>query len=477
MRKIVAVLLLALSLSCLAHAQAAPQESSAVRQMQGWLAAFNSGNRDALLHFLEKNRPSSVPQIDQEMDFRSRTGGFEFKKMEESTATKATAILKERDSDQFARLVVEVEVEPPHLITKFGLQAIPTPAEFASPRLSEVDAIAGLRATLDKATAADQFSGAALVAHDGKPIFAQAYGMADREKKIPNKLDTQFRIGSMNKMFTAVAVLQLAQAGKLQLTDTLSKFLPDYANKDLASKVTIHHLLTHTGGTGDFFGPEFDAHRLELKTLNDYVKLYGKRGLEFEPGSKWEYSNYGFLLLGVVVEKVSGQSYYDYVREHIFKPAGMNSTDSRPENEAVTGRSVGYMKENANSAWTPNTDTLPFRGTSAGGGYSTVEDFLRFANALESHKLLDAEHTKLLTTGKVDTPRGSQYAYGFMAGDAGGMHCFGHGGGAPGMNGDLRICPEAGYVIAVLANMDPPAAQHVADYVGNRLPAAGNTGH
>jgi D-alanyl-D-alanine carboxypeptidase len=471
MKKIVTMLLLVLYVSCLAHAQAAPQESAAVQQMQGWLAAFNSGNRDALLHFLEKSRPSSVPQIDQEMDFRSRTGGFEFKKMEESTPTKATAIVKERDSDQFARMVVEVEAEPPHLITKFGLQAIPTPTEFASPRLSEADAIAGLRAMLDKATAADQFSGAALVAHDGKAVFAQAYGMADREKRIPNKLDTQFRIGSMNKMFTAVAILQLAQAGKLQLTDTLNKFLPDYANKELASKVTIHHLLTHTGGTGDFFGPEFDAHRPELKTLNDYVKLYEKRGLEFEPASKWEYSNYGFLLLGVVVEKVSGQSYYDYVREHVFKPAGMNSTDSLPENEAVAGRSVGYMKENTNSAWTPNTDTLPFRGTSAGGGYSTVGDFLRFANALESHKLLDAEHTKLLITGKVDTPRGSQYAYGFMA-EQSGMHCFGHGGGAPGMNGDLRICPESGYVIAVLANMDPPAAQHAADFVGNRLPVA-----
>ena len=242
--------------------------------------------------------------MDEEIEFRERTGGFEFKKMEESTATKATAILKERGSDQFARIVVEVDGAPPHLISKFGLAAIPTPTEFALPRLNEADAIAGLRAMLEKATAADQFSGAALVAHDGKAIFAQAYGMADREKKIPNKLDTQFRIGSMNKMFTAVAILQLAQAGKLQLSDPLAKFLPDYANKELASKVTIHHLLTHTGGTGDFFGPEFDAHRLELKTLNDYVKLYEKRGLQFEPGSKWEYSNYGFLLLGVVIEKV-----------------------------------------------------------------------------------------------------------------------------------------------------------------------------
>jgi D-alanyl-D-alanine carboxypeptidase len=474
MKNLLVSLLLLGAFGFVGFAQAA-QELAAAEQLHGWLTAFDSGDRATLLKFLQKSRPSAASKVDEEMDFYGRTGGFEFKKMEESTATKATAILKERGSDQFARIVLEVDAESPHVITKFGLAAIPTPAEFALPRMSEGDAITGLRAMLEKSSAAGQFSGAALVAHDGKAIFAQAYGMADREKKIPNKLDTQFRIGSMNKMFTAVAILQLAQAGKLELSDPVSKFLPDYANKELASKVTIHQLLTHTGGTGDIFGPEFDAHRLELKTLNDYVKLYEKRALQFEPGSKWEYSNYGFLLLGVVIEKVTGQSYYDYVRDHVFKPAGMNSTDSLPENESVAGRSVGYMKEKADAPWAPNADTLPFRGTSAGGGYSTVEDFLRFANALESHKLLDAEHTKLLTTGKVDTPRGSQYAYGFMA-EQSGMRCFGHGGGAPGMNGDLRICPESGYVIAVLANMDPPAAQRVADFLGNRLPDGGAKG-
>jgi len=175
-------------------------------------------------------------------------------------------------------------------------------------------------------------------------------------------------------------------------------------------------------------------------------------------------------LLGLVVEKASGQDYYDYVREHIFKPAGMNSTDSLPEDQSVPDRSVGYTKMDS-AVWRPNVDTLPYRGTSAGGGYSTVEDLLSFANGLENHKLLDAKHVDLLTTGKVDTPRGSKYAYGFtdeVSGD--GVRCFGHGGGAPGMNGELTICPQCGYVIAVLANMDPQAASHAADFIVARLP-------
>ena len=137
----------------------------------------------------------------------------------------------------------------------------------------------------------------------------------------------------MNKMFTAVATLQLVQANKLGLNDALGKCLTDYPNKEVAA-VTIHELLTHTGGTGDIFGPEFDAHRLELHTLQDYLKLYGGRGVKYDPGSTWEYSNYGFILLGMVIEKVSGESYYDYIREHIYTPAGMASSGSEPEDQA-----------------------------------------------------------------------------------------------------------------------------------------------
>ena len=275
----------------------------------------------------------------------------------------------------------------------------------------------------------------------------------------------------MNKMFTAVAILQLVEAGKVKLTAPLGTYLPDYPNRDVATKVTIHQLLTHTGGTGDIFGPDFDAHRNELRTLADYVKLYGKRGLEFEPGSRWAYSNYGFILLGAVIEKVTGQSYYDYVQRHIYAPAGMTSTGSLPEDQAVPDRSIGYTKPPGTTAWVPNTDTLPYRGTSAGGGYSTVEDLARFAHALLSHKLLSPDSTKLLITGKVKAGPGARYAYGFEdARDADGNGWVGHGGGAPGMNGDLRIYPKSGYVVAVLANIDPPAAQRISEYLDPRLP-------
>ena len=133
------------------------------------------------------------------------------------------------------------------------------------------------------------------------------------------------------------------------------------------------------------------------------MKLYGKRGLEFEPGSRWAYSNYGFLLLGVVIEEVTGQSYYDYVQANIYEPAGMTASGSLPEDQPVPDRSIGYIKPPGTTESAPNTDTLPYRGTSAGGGYSTVGDLARFAHALLRNKLLNPDSTELLISGKVDT--------------------------------------------------------------------------
>gem|GEM_PF-2438520 len=347
----------------------------------------------------------------------------------------------------------------------------PGALDVALQRLSDDDMVAALEARLDEAAAADRFSGTVLVVKDGDVLFSGAYGLADREREIPNTLETRFRIGSMNKMFTAVAILQLSEAGKIELTAPFGRYLPDYPNRDVATQVTIHQLLTHTGGTGDIFGPEFDTHREELRTLGDYVELYGERDLEFRPGSRFAYSNYGFLLLGVVIEAVSGQGYYDYVAEHIFEPTGMTGTGSLPEDVEVPDRAVGYMDPSGGTDWQPNTDTLPFRGTSAGGGYSTVEDLARFADALSDHELLSADSTELLLEGKQEIGPGVEYAYGFeVRRHEEGYRSVGHNGGAPGMNGDLRIYPESGYVVAVLSNLDPPAAGMVAEYLDARLP-------
>ncbi|HTV22016.1 MAG TPA: serine hydrolase domain-containing protein, partial [Polyangiaceae bacterium] len=334
---------------------------------------------------------------------------------------------------------------------------------------SEAELLEQTRAELDRASANDMFAGVVLLAKNGKPILEGARGLADRDKRVPIDMDTQFRIGSMNKMFTAVAVLQLREAGKLGLDDTLARWLPDYPNTKLAQSVTLHHLLTHTGGTGDIFGPDYDAHQAELLTPQDYVNVFGKRDLEFEPGQRFEYSNYGFVLLGRVIEKASGQSYYDYLDQHVFGPAGMKATGSPLESAPVAHRSVGYHR--APEGLISNARLLPPRASPAGGGLSTAADMLRFAEALQHHTLLSADSTSLLTTRKVPMgPPGLWYAYGFTERDSEGIHWYGHNGGFPGMNAEFEVFPETGYVLVVMANLDPPAAGVINGFVAPRLP-------
>ena len=277
-----AALLLFIAPACLAQTQF--PDTPAGNQTKAWLDAFNAGDIEKYREFYRKNFPARVERAARAMELRQENGGFELKKIEESTPTKIVALVQERLSDRFVRLSVEVDASEPHQMTRLDLQGIPRPAEFALPHLSESELITAARKKLDEEAAADRFSGAALIAKNGKTVFAQAYGLADREKKTPNTLKTRFRLGSMNKMFTAVATLQLVQKGKLDLKAPFGNYLTDYPNKDVASKVTIEQLLSHTGGTGDIFGPEFDKNRLELKTLQDYVKLYGNRAPEFAAG-------------------------------------------------------------------------------------------------------------------------------------------------------------------------------------------------
>ena len=439
----------------------------ASRQLAGWLATYDGTDWNAYLTFLKTNFAIQPGRGFQDQAFRDRTGGYDLKKIESETPTEVTALIQERAADGFARVVMDIEPEEPHRILKLEVKLIERPAEFALPHMSDQQLVAVLRKRLEDETASDKFAGAVLVAKDGKAIFAQAYGLADREHNSANTLQTRFSLASMNKMFTAVALMQQVQAGKVALDDPLGKYLPDYPNKELAAKVTIGELLTNTGGTGDIWGPEFDQHRLELHTLQDYIHLYGNRTLRFEPGSRWEYSNYGFILIGAVIEKVSGESYSDYVHQHVFDPAGMTATSLGMEDKTIPNLSIDYTKMGA-THWIPITDAPINSGSSAGAGFSTVGDLLRFADALRLNKLLDAQHMKLMTTGSVKNPFGMD-AYGFGVQTINGNQCFGHNGSGRGVNGDLEMCLNSNYAVVVLANMDPPAAEQVSAFIVGRL--------
>ncbi len=439
----------------------ATPETPTLQVFNQWLTAINSGDAEKMTAFWQKfSRESPERHVSQDQRLVKMTGGFTLLKVNKDDGSHLEVLMKE-GRGSFAVLVIDLASTDPPLIKGLFAHPAPDPASNSAPAADYGALAAQVQSHASDLAAKDAFSGAILIAHNGKVVLDQAWGMADLEKQVKNTVDTQFCLGSMNKMFTAVAVLQLVQQGKLSLDGTISDYWPDYPNHDLAKHVKIRQLLSHTGGAGDIFTPEYEAHRLDTRSLADYVKLFGERPVSFEPGSRMEYSNYGFILLGRLIEIVSGESYDTYVRGHVFAPAGMTHTDSRPESEHAPGRAIGYAK--GPSGLQPNTDTLPSSGTSAGGGYSTVGDLLLFANALQNGKLLD--HALLQQTTTDQSHAG--YGFGFYS-MAGGV--YGHGGGGPGINGEMHIIPAKNYVVIVLANRDPFIATEMERFIESGLP-------
>lgn len=435
----------------------APESDPARQALDAWLDAFNANDRARLAAFHQRYQPSM--DVDSMLGFHQQTGGFRLLRREPSAPGSAQALLQERDSETVARVTVTLQAGKPLAL---DIEAIERPADLRIPRLGLTDAVAALAAKADAAAKDDGFSGVLLVARGDQIMLQRAWGLADRDKATPVTLDTQFRIGSMNKMFTAVASLQLVAAGKLSLDGSVGQYLPAYPNAEIA-KVSIRQLLSHAGGTGDIFGPQFDQQRQSLKTHDDYLRLYGTRAPEHAPGKQHRYSNYGFVLLGAIIERVSGQSYYDYVALHVFAPAGMQATGSLPEDTAVPGRARGYTRKDGR--WVDAADTLPYRGTAAGGGYSTAADLLKFARALRAGRLLPPA---LLT--EATRKQSPWYGYGFMVGAHQGVAGFGHGGGAEGMSAALGIYPGQEDIIIGLANLDPPVVDRLVDYYMARMP-------
>jgi D-alanyl-D-alanine carboxypeptidase len=454
---------------CAVTSWAAPaSETPALRIFKQWLEAFNTGDSSRISAFWDKYGTSdSGDRVDGDLHLRAMTGGMTIFRVEEDTETHVAVLMKE-NRGSFSESTMDLQSTDPPVVSRMMGHPVPPPESSQDVAVNDDELVARVQEQVAGTSGADAFSGAILIAHDGRVLLDKAWGMADSAQERSNNPDTQFCIGSMNKMFTAVAVLQLAQQGKLSLDAPIATYWPDYPNHDLAAHVTIRELLNHTGATGDIFTPEYEAHRLDTRTLADYVKLFGSRPVAFAPGTHFEYSNYGFILLGRIIEILSGEQYQTYVREHIYVPAGMLHTDSRPESHHVANRAIGYTHSAAGLV--PNTDQMPWSGTSAGGGYSTVHDLFLFAQALQSGKLLKPELLQEATNGSIVR---SDYGMGFYVLPGGG---YGHGGGAPGINGALHILPHSGYILVALANRDPRMATNVIDFITSVLPSHSPTG-
>ena len=438
----------------------AAAKNPAVQRANELIRLIESGKRSEMQKYMKENyAPEFLARvsIDAHSDFMLRQQdqmrGVEVLSIKETSATSVEARLKSKLTSNEVVLIVGTEANAPNRINNLG-QRRPRPEPGAQPtkKLTEAEMAKELDTFVQKLADADLFSGAVLVAKDGKTIYQKAVGIANKDFNAPNKIDTKFNLGSMNKMFTAVAIAQLVERGKLSFDDPLSKFLPDFPDKESAEKIKIKQILTHTAGLGGYFSQKFqEASRDRFRTVDDMMKLAKEEKILFEPGSRWQYSNTGFLVLGAVIEKVSGQSYYDFVRENIYKPAGMTNSDCYELDRVNTNLAVGYEKEYTDNGieFRNNIFMHVLRGGPQGGGYSTVEDLLKFDVALRSGKLVGKDYVKQLLSAKPDL-KSPDYGYGFQIDSI--NQIAGHSGGFPGINSNLDMYLNNGFTAVVMSN-------------------------
>lgn len=312
--------------------------------------------------------------------------------------------------------------------------------------------------------AADQFSGAVLVARDARVLLDAGYGQADRVRQVPNTAQTTFCVASIGKLFTAVAIAQLVQDHKLAFDDTLGRYLTGFA-PTVADHVTIADLLDMTSGLGDvaLSGPHPPT------TLAGQIKLIAKEPLQSAAGSKFLYSNDGYIVLGAITQRITGQRYTAYIEKHVLEPAGMTHTDLDPYTPAdVPGMAHGYTLAGEDGTTLKDISSQLQIANPSGGASSTVGDLDRFARALLGHKLLTPAMTATVLTPRVDSPQPGgptvdEYTYGFAYQAEHGVTFVGHNGGTLGYEGQIDIYPSTGYVVVILTNQDQtliPAIQH-----------------
>ncbi len=323
------------------------------------------------------------------------------------------------------------------------------------PIIRGADKAAELDTYLKAAHEVLKFQGAVLVARDGQPILEKGYGMADVELGVPNQPDNKFLIGSITKQFTATAIMQLQEQGKLDVNNPISAYLPDYP-KPMADQVTLKHLLTHTSGIPSYTdnGTVMASRTVDM-SLDSLMATFDSLPLDFEPGSKYYYSNSGYVVLGAIVEKVSGKSYEDYLQEHIFKPLEMQNTGYAHNDRIITGRAQGYTIDNDGHVINAKriAMSIPF---SAGALYSTVGDLLKWDQALYTEKVLSSKSLKAMWT-----PMLNGYGYGWHIGEKFGHRVIGHSGGIDGFSSDFARFVDDRVTVVVFSNNEAASASQI----------------
>lgn len=336
-------------------------------------------------------------------------------------------------------------------IALLAFASLVPPARAAAPApAADDDLAARIDAVMAEVYKPGQPGAAVIVRKDGRTILRKGYGLADLELGVPVAPDMIFRLGSITKQFTAVSILMLAQEGKLGLQDEITRFLPDYPTR--GKRITVEHLLTHTSGIQSYtdMAEWLPLWRKDF-TVKELIDLFKDKPMQFEPGRSWAYNNSGYILLGAIIEKVSGRTYEQFVDERIFKPLGMKSSSYDHTERVLPRRVRGYQADKDAFLNAPYLSmTQPY---AAGSLLSTVDDLARWSEAVFAGKLVGKDWlVKAFAPFKLANGESSGYGYGWFIADFAGHRSIEHGGGINGFTSYEMTFPEDGIFIAILTN-------------------------
>ena len=449
------------------HDESVMPDGPVGERIRALIDAFNRGDPAVVPGFLESEATagfrSFAPMSAHEQAFAAtfrRWGPITFHSIrtyDPPRPEETIVIVRDANFEQWRALSLRLDPSDGHRIASLQFNDARTPTNVTEEALEPEDLLPEIERFVGRSCDVDVFSGTVLVARGETVLYTHACGEASKRFHVANRLDTKFNLGSMNKMFTSVAIMQLVERGVIALDDPISKYVDEsWLPRDITGRVTVHHLLTHTSGLGSYFNQTFmESSRMSFRDLDDYRPLVEGETLAFEPGDRFQYSNTGMFLLGVVIESATGQSYFDYIREHIYEPAGMKNSDSYEMDQPVENLAIGYDPDPESAqGYRNNLYMHVIKGGPAGGGFSTVEDLLAFSLALQSGRLVSEESLDVMWTSHSD----AQYGYGFSVQELPVGKVVGHGGGFPGLNSNLDILLDQGMTVAVMSNYGGGAA-------------------
>jgi CubicO group peptidase (beta-lactamase class C family) len=403
--------------------------------------------------------------------FFEKYRGLEFYKARESSSFKLVGIHRCRSTGSGYSFGLMVESKPPHNIQGMTILPLARPDGPESlESLNEEERVKMLDSFIARLGEAGVFSGTILLDKGGNVLFKAAYGFATRRYNIPIRIDTKLNLASLTKMFTAVAVAQLFEKGKVSFDDPIGKYLgTDWIPEKIGESVQIKHLLSHTsgidiGGEDDNLTYLEQAFKGQFREISDYKSLSARATLKSRPGKNFSYSNIGMHLVGPIIEKISGETYFKYLQTHIFEPAGMSNTGFYELDIPEPNVAAGYSKEYRDGKifWRNNILACQIKGTPAGGAYSTADDLLKFENALRNNVLVSEKTKEILFTPKKELNAPS-YGYGFQVRTFDDKLQVGHSGGYVGINNQFSMYRNKGYTVIILSNVDLISGSTVPD--------------